>query len=54
MIVDLKNKGFTFVPISELIYRDHYHMNQEGRQIPDADPKTEENQVPESTQIPNW
>lgn len=36
MIVTLKEKGFTFVPVSELIYRDNYHMNHEGRQIADA------------------
>ena len=29
----LKEKGYTFVPISELIYKDDYHMNHEGRQI---------------------
>ncbi len=33
LIATLKNEGYTFVPISELIYRDHYHMNHEGRQI---------------------
>lgn len=35
LIAALKEKGFTFVPVSELIYRDGYHMNQEGRQIRD-------------------
>ena len=30
----LKNKGFSIVPISELIYREHYEMNHEGRQLP--------------------
>lgn len=35
LIVTLKEKGYTFVPISELIYRDKYHMNHEGRQIAD-------------------
>ena len=30
----LKNKGFTLVPISELIYRGNYKMDHEGRQIP--------------------
>lgn len=33
LINTLKEKGYTFVPISELIYRDKYHMNHEGRQI---------------------
>lgn len=35
MITTLKEKGYEFVPISELIYKDGYHMNHEGRQIPD-------------------
>lgn len=35
MITSLKEKGYTFVPVSELIYRENYHMNHEGRQIPD-------------------
>jgi len=34
LITKLKEQGYTFVPISELIYRDDYHMNHEGRQIP--------------------
>ena len=33
LIATLKNEGYTFVPISELIYKDNYHMNHEGRQI---------------------
>ena len=32
----LKNKGFTFVPIGELIYREGYTMDSTGRQIPNA------------------
>lgn len=35
MITTLKDKGYTFVPLSELIIRDKYHMDSEGRQIPD-------------------
>lgn len=35
MIVKLKEKGFSFVPVSQLIYREGYHMNHEGRQIRD-------------------
>ena len=34
MITRLKEAGYEFVPISELIYRDKYSMNHEGRQIP--------------------
>lgn len=35
MINRLKEKGYEFVPVSQLIYRENYHMDQEGRQIPD-------------------
>ena len=35
VITTLQEKGYEFVPISQLIYRDNYHMNHEGRQIPD-------------------
>ena len=33
LIATLKNDGYTFVPVSELIYREGNHMNHEGRQI---------------------
>ena len=33
LITKLKEKGYTIVPVSELIYRDKYHLNHEGRQI---------------------
>ena len=33
LITKLKDKGYAIVPVSELIYRDKYHLNQEGRQI---------------------
>lgn len=33
MIKTLKEKGFTFVPISELIMKDGYTINHEGRQV---------------------
>lgn len=35
IIVGLKNKGYEFVPISELIIRDDYHMDHTGRQVAD-------------------
>jgi len=35
MICALKEAGYEFVPISELIYKENYHMNHEGRQVPD-------------------
>ena len=33
MITNIKSQGYAFVPISELIYREDYHMDHEGRQI---------------------
>ena len=36
MITTLKEKGYQIVPVSELILRDNYHMNTEGRQIPNS------------------
>lgn len=30
----LKEKGFEIVPISEMIHRDNFEMDHEGRQIP--------------------
>ncbi len=35
MITGLKEQGYEIVPVSELILRDNYHMNAEGRQIAD-------------------
>ena len=32
---NLKGQGYEIVPISELIYRDGYHMDAEGRQVRD-------------------
>ena len=33
LITTLQDKGYELVPISELIYRDNYHLDHEGRQI---------------------
>ncbi|NLL76873.1 MAG: polysaccharide deacetylase family protein [Clostridiales bacterium] len=33
LITELEKQGYEFVPISQLIYTDHYHMDVEGRQI---------------------
>ena len=33
LITTLEEKGYQIVPISELIYRDNYHLDHEGRQI---------------------
>ncbi len=35
LIARLKEMGYTFVPLSELIYKEGYHLNAEGRQIKD-------------------
>jgi hypothetical protein len=32
MITALKEQGYQFVPISELIYREDYYLDVEGRQ----------------------
>jgi len=34
LLSGLKNKGYEFVPISELIYRDNYTIDHTGKQIP--------------------
>ena len=36
LITGLQEKGFELVPVSELIYRENYQMDAEGRQIPIA------------------
>ncbi len=33
LIKKLKEQGYSIVPVSEVIYRDNYHLNAEGRQI---------------------
>ena len=35
LITNITGQGYEIVPVSELIYRDGYHMNAEGRQIKD-------------------
>ncbi len=35
LITTLKDAGYTLVPVSQLIYRENYHMDHEGRQIQD-------------------
>ena len=35
MIKNLKAKGFEFVPISQLIYKENYHMEADGTQVLD-------------------
>ena len=35
MITTLKNKGYELVMVKDLIYKDNYKMDVEGRQIPD-------------------
>lgn len=35
VIEGLKAKGYEIVPISKLIYKDNYHLDVTGRQIPD-------------------
>lgn len=33
LLTDLEEKGYTIVPVSELIYTENYHMDVTGRQI---------------------
>ena len=40
LITTLKGKGYEFVKVSDLIYKENYTMDVEGRQIPNADQKT--------------
>lgn len=36
VITGLQEKGYEIVPVSELIYKDNYHMDVTGRQIKDG------------------
>jgi peptidoglycan/xylan/chitin deacetylase (PgdA/CDA1 family) len=36
LITSLKEQGYEFVKVSDLIYKDHYTMDVEGRQIPET------------------
>lgn len=36
VITTLQGKGYEFVPISQLIYKDNYHMDRAGKQISDT------------------
>lgn len=36
LITGLKEKGYEIVPVSELIYKDDYHMDVTGKQIKDS------------------
>ena len=37
VIEGLQKKGYEIVPISELIYQDHYHIEVDGSQVQDSD-----------------
>ena len=39
VIPGLQDAGYELVPISQLIYRDNYHIDHEGRQVPDSLPE---------------
>lgn len=41
VIDTLREKGYDFVPISELIIKEDYHIDITGRQIPNEKPKSE-------------
>lgn len=42
IIKQLKSKGFEIVPISQLIHKENYTINSEGRQIPNSTQSTTE------------
>ena len=50
IIKGLKEKGYTLVPISELIYRGEYTMDHEGRQIPQQTQTTQKDTKSASVQ----
>ena len=33
LITDIQEKGYEIVPVSELIYKENYHLDVTGRQI---------------------
>ena len=35
VISTLQSKGYEIVKLSELVYKDHFHMDPSGKQIPD-------------------
>lgn len=41
VIEGLKEKGYEIVPISQLIYKDNYHMEHDGSQVSDKQPGTD-------------
>ncbi len=45
LITGLKEQGYELVKLSDLIYKENYHMDHEGRQIPDAKDEKHVSQV---------
>ncbi len=45
IIKSLKDKGYDIVPLSELIIRDNYTINTEGRQIAEQPAKPDEDSL---------
>lgn len=41
IIKGLKEKGYELVPIGQLIHKENYYMDHEGRQIPNCENTTE-------------
>ena len=54
LLTGLEEKGFELVPISQLIYKDNYHMDADGRQVSDglssSSDSTSSSESPESSQ----
>ena len=34
-VISTLQSGYEFVTLSELVYKDHFHMDPSGKQIPD-------------------
>lgn len=47
IIKKLKEKGFEIVPISQLIHKENYTINSEGRQLPNTSASTETTTITE-------
>lgn len=45
LIVNLKDRGYEIVPVSQLIYEKNYHMDYAGNQIPEIEYKGNEDGV---------
>ena len=52
IIESLQKQGYKIVPISQLIYKDNYTINHEGRQIPSQAASSSQTAPPATTMQP--